>query len=184
MAATQILEKRIVEDGACSVLELHRSLFRSTSARRLRLAFHDEALFLTTVYNWFKEFKRGRTNLTDGLRSHASTATTEDDISAVRLMIEIDKRNYSKLSSIKSNWVPYELKPRDVECRLCTSEMLLARLKRHCAVRISSVLVNSTCSVRARFTSYEDTKNWVNSWIASKDKEFFSLGIRMLPERW
>lgn len=35
-----------------------------------------------------------------------------------------------------------------------------------------------------RFTSYEDTKNWVDSWIASKDKEFFRRGIRMLPERW
>ncbi|GBP03937.1 RNA helicase aquarius [Eumeta japonica] len=35
-----------------------------------------------------------------------------------------------------------------------------------------------------RFISYEDTKNWVDSWIASKDKEFFRLGIRMLPERW
>ncbi|GBO99721.1 Mariner Mos1 transposase [Eumeta japonica] len=34
-----------------------------------------------------------------------------------------------------------------------------------------------------RFTSYEDTKNWVDSWIASKDKEFFRLGIRTLPER-
>ncbi|GBP04368.1 Phosphoribosylformylglycinamidine synthase [Eumeta japonica] len=28
-----------------------------------------------------------------------------------------------------------------------------------------------------RFTSYEDTKNWVDSWIVSKDKEFFKLGI-------
>lgn len=35
-----------------------------------------------------------------------------------------------------------------------------------------------------RFTSYEDTKNWVDLWIASKDEEFFRLGIRMLPERW
>ncbi|GBP46371.1 Mariner Mos1 transposase [Eumeta japonica] len=35
-----------------------------------------------------------------------------------------------------------------------------------------------------RFTSYEDTKNWVDSWIASKDKEFFRLRIRTLPERW
>ncbi|GBP63236.1 Mariner Mos1 transposase [Eumeta japonica] len=34
-----------------------------------------------------------------------------------------------------------------------------------------------------RFTSYEDTKNWVDSWIASKDKEFFRLGIRTLPEK-
>ncbi|GBP81044.1 Mariner Mos1 transposase [Eumeta japonica] len=35
-----------------------------------------------------------------------------------------------------------------------------------------------------RFTSYEDTENWVDSWIASKDKEFFRLEIRTLPERW
>ncbi|GBP85704.1 Mariner Mos1 transposase [Eumeta japonica] len=34
-----------------------------------------------------------------------------------------------------------------------------------------------------RFTSCEGTKNWVDSWIASKDKEFFRLGIRALPER-
>ena len=34
------------------------------------------------------------------------------------------------------------------------------------------------------FTSYEETKNWVDSWIASKDEEFFKRGIRMLPERW
>ncbi|GBP66365.1 Mariner Mos1 transposase [Eumeta japonica] len=37
---------------------------------------------------------------------------------------------------------------------------------------------------KQRFTSYEDTKSWVDSWIASKDKEFFRLGIRMLTERW
>ncbi|UYV60194.1 hypothetical protein LAZ67_1000361 [Cordylochernes scorpioides] len=34
------------------------------------------------------------------------------------------------------------------------------------------------------FTSYEEAKNWVNIWIASKDEEFFRHGIRMLPERW
>ncbi|UYV65661.1 SETMAR [Cordylochernes scorpioides] len=34
------------------------------------------------------------------------------------------------------------------------------------------------------FTSYEEAKNWVNVWIASKDVEFFQHGIRMLPERW
>ncbi|UYV82729.1 hypothetical protein LAZ67_22000685 [Cordylochernes scorpioides] len=34
------------------------------------------------------------------------------------------------------------------------------------------------------FTSYEEAKNWVDVWIASKDKEFFQHRIRMLPERW
>ena len=35
-----------------------------------------------------------------------------------------------------------------------------------------------------RFTSYEDTKKWIDSSIASKDESFFQRGIRMLPERW
>lgn len=35
-----------------------------------------------------------------------------------------------------------------------------------------------------RFNSYEDIKNWIRSWIASKDEEFFRSGIRMLPELW
>lgn len=35
-----------------------------------------------------------------------------------------------------------------------------------------------------RFHSYEDTKKWVDSWIASKDVSFFRRGIHMLPERW
>ena len=34
------------------------------------------------------------------------------------------------------------------------------------------------------FTSFEEAKNWVDSWIASKDEEFFKRGIRMLLERW
>ena len=32
-------------------------------------------------------------------------------------------------------------------------------------------------------TSYENTKNWVDSWIASKDEAFFRCGIGMLPEK-
>lgn len=34
------------------------------------------------------------------------------------------------------------------------------------------------------FRSYDEAKNWIDSWIASKDEEFFRHGIRMLPERW
>jgi len=35
-----------------------------------------------------------------------------------------------------------------------------------------------------KFSSYENTKKWVDLWIASKDSDFFRCGIRMLPERW
>ena len=34
------------------------------------------------------------------------------------------------------------------------------------------------------FTSYEDTKNWIDNWIILKDEAFFQRDIRMLPERW
>ena len=34
------------------------------------------------------------------------------------------------------------------------------------------------------FRSYEEVKNWIDSWIASKDDQFFRRGIRTLPERW
>ena len=34
-----------------------------------------------------------------------------------------------------------------------------------------------------RFTSYEDTKKWIDLWIFNKDKSFFQRGIRMLPEK-
>ncbi|GBP76725.1 hypothetical protein EVAR_11832_1 [Eumeta japonica] len=63
------------------------------SYNTLRLAFHDEDPSLSTLYNWFILLKRGPTNLTDDLRrGHLSMVTTEDNISAVRPMIETDKR--------------------------------------------------------------------------------------------
>ncbi|GFW05754.1 mariner Mos1 transposase [Trichonephila clavipes] len=34
------------------------------------------------------------------------------------------------------------------------------------------------------FRSYEEVKNWIDSWIISKDDQFFQRGIRTLPERW
>ncbi|CAK1603195.1 unnamed protein product [Parnassius mnemosyne] len=69
------------------------NLSQQESYDRLRLAIHDEAPSRATVYNWFNEFKRGYSNLTDDLREgRPSTATTEDNISVVRRMIQTDKR--------------------------------------------------------------------------------------------
>ena len=33
------------------------------------------------------------------------------------------------------------------------------------------------------FRSYEEVKNWIDSWMASKDDQFFRRGIRTLSER-
>lgn len=33
------------------------------------------------------------------------------------------------------------------------------------------------------FTSYEDIKKWVNSWLALKNEKFFRRSIQILPDR-
>ena len=35
-----------------------------------------------------------------------------------------------------------------------------------------------------QFRSYEDIEKWLDSWIASKDENFYLNGIWALPERW
>ncbi|GBP51279.1 Putative uncharacterized protein FLJ37770 [Eumeta japonica] len=63
-------------------------LSEQESYNRLQLVFHHQAPSLATVYNWFNEFKRGRSNLTDDLpEGRPPTAMTEDNTSAVRLLI-------------------------------------------------------------------------------------------------
>ncbi|GBP81408.1 Putative uncharacterized protein FLJ37770 [Eumeta japonica] len=53
----------------------------------------DVSAALAIVYNWRNELRRGRTKVTDDLREgRPPTATTEDDVSAVRLVVETDKR--------------------------------------------------------------------------------------------
>nr|CDS29825.1 Mariner Mos1 transposase [Hymenolepis microstoma] len=33
-------------------------------------------------------------------------------------------------------------------------------------------------------SSYEEEKNWIDSWILSKDEKSYRRGIRQLPDRW
>ena len=54
-------------------------LNQAQSLERLTQAFGDLAPSRTTVFNWFAEFKRGRTSFEDEERSGSpSTAVTED----------------------------------------------------------------------------------------------------------
>ncbi|KAG5322949.1 MOS1T transposase, partial [Pseudoatta argentina] len=43
-------------------------------------------------------------------------------------------------------------------------------------------LAHSLCE--QKFTPYEDCTKWFDSWISSKDEQFFRRGIHSLPERW
>ena len=56
------------------------------------MAFGDEALSNKTVYNWFTEFQRGRTFLSDGFREgRPSTSVVATNVGAVSEMIERDR---------------------------------------------------------------------------------------------
>ncbi|GBP30730.1 hypothetical protein EVAR_75954_1 [Eumeta japonica] len=75
-------------------LGMNKNLSQQESYNRLRLAFHDDSPFIAIVYNWSNKFERGRTNLTeDLLERHPYTATTEVNISAVRLMMRHTKND-------------------------------------------------------------------------------------------
>ena len=66
---------------------------------RFHLAFGDEAPSNRTVYNWFVEFQRGRTFLSDEFHEgRPSTSVVATNVDAVREMIERD--NISRDSGI------------------------------------------------------------------------------------
>nr|CUU98081.1 hypothetical transcript [Hymenolepis microstoma] len=63
-------------------------------------------------------------------------------------------------------WVPHELKPRDVEQRLIYPDVApsdFAHLFRSMAHGLAD-----------QHSSYKEVKNWIDSWILSKDENLFS----------
>lgn len=76
-------------------------LKQKESIERLRAAFGEEAPSSATVYNWFAEFNRGRISLEDEAREgRPCTAVTEENINAVRELIEADRHvTYVEISS-------------------------------------------------------------------------------------
>lgn len=69
------------------------SLTQQQSIERLRVAFGDDAPSRTTVFEWFAEFRRGRRSLEDEARTGRPVeATTNENIAAVRAMVEEDAR--------------------------------------------------------------------------------------------
>ncbi|EFN76296.1 Histone-lysine N-methyltransferase SETMAR, partial [Harpegnathos saltator] len=97
---------------------------------------------------WFQKFKNGEFNVEDKERSGRPKVYEDTELEALleedscqtqeelALTLEVTQQAIShRLKSLgmiqkQGNWVPYELKPRDVERRFCTCEMLLARHKR------------------------------------------------------
>ena len=109
--------------------------------------YGDHALAERTCQKWFARFKRGNFDLEDEERpgqakkfedeeldpllDQDSCQTQEELAKTLGVTHQAISRRLKALgfTQKQENWVPHELKPRDVERRLCISEMLLERHK-------------------------------------------------------
>ncbi|GBP20773.1 Mariner Mos1 transposase [Eumeta japonica] len=115
--------------------------------------YNEVALSERTCREWFQKFKNGDLDVEDKDRSggpkNYADAELEEDSSQTQkelaLTLEVSQRAVShrlkSLGSIhKQGWVPYELKPRDVELRLYMSKMLARHKKKVFYVKSSLVM--------------------------------------------
>ena len=72
--------------------DFKRGLGQAESLANLSAAFGDEAPSRATVFRWFAEFKRGRSFEDEPRSGRPSTAVTEDNVTAVRSMLQHDRR--------------------------------------------------------------------------------------------
>ncbi|KAG5313215.1 MOS1T transposase, partial [Pseudoatta argentina] len=161
-----------------SAAEAHRILVQT---------YGDNALSDTTCRDWFRRFKNNDFELEDKERSGAPKKFQDKELgqlldedpsqtlSELGKILQVDESTVSKrfkglgMIQKQGHWVPYELKPRDVE-----RQNLYFHLFRSMAHGLAD----------RRFHSYEEAQKWIDSWIASKDMSFFRRGIHVLPERW
>jgi len=117
----------------------------AAEARRLLVeAYDDAALSERSCRERFQKFKNsefdversGRPKVYEDAELKALDEDSCQTQKELAFTLEVTQQTISHcLKSLgmiqkQGNWVPYELKPRNVECRFFTCEMLLARHKR------------------------------------------------------
>jgi len=130
---------------------LHYFIQRKSAAEAHRIlveTYNDHALSETTCRDWFRRFKNNDFDVEDKERSGAPKKFEDKELEA--LLYEDSRQTLTELAGSlgvdhttiskrlkalgmiqkQGHWVPYELKPRDVERRLFTCEQLLQRQKR------------------------------------------------------
>ncbi|KAG5327625.1 MOS1T transposase, partial [Pseudoatta argentina] len=130
---------------------LHYFIQKKSAAEAHRIlvqTYGDNALSDTTCRDWFRSFKNNDFELEDKERSGAPKKFQDKELE--QLLDEDPSQTLSELGKIlqvdestvlkrlkglgmiqkQGHWVPYELKPRDVERRFGTCELLLQRQKR------------------------------------------------------
>lgn len=118
------------------------------SHRLLVDLYGEHALAKTQCFEWFSRFKSGDFDIKDKERPGQPKKFEDEELEALldqdscqtqeelAESLGVDQATISRrlkaLGFIQKmgNWVPYELKPRDVERRFCMSEMLLERHKK------------------------------------------------------
>ena len=118
------------------------------SHRMLSSSYGEDAISERTCREWFQRFKKGDFNVEDRhsggrekvfedseletLLSEDSRQTQDELARSVGVTQQAISKRLKAMGMIQKEgtWVPYELKPRDVERRLCVCEQLLQRQKR------------------------------------------------------
>jgi len=121
----------------------------AVEARRLICnVYGEDALQESTSRKWFQRFKSGDFCTKDMERSGKPKAFEDAELMAIleedscqtqeEMAIALGTTQQTISSRLKAmgmvqkqgNWLPYELKPRDIERRFCISEQLLQRQRR------------------------------------------------------
>jgi len=119
----------------------------AAEAQRLLVeAYGDIALSEKSCRKWFQKFKNGEFDVEDKERSEKPKVYEDAELEALldedscqtqkelALTLRSDSTISYRLKSLgmiqkQGNWIPYELKPRNVEHRFFTCEMLFAKHK-------------------------------------------------------
>ena len=127
------------------VILLHYFIQKKSAAEAHRVlveTYGDNALSETTCRNWYRRFKNNDFELEDIVRSGAPKKFEDKELEKlldqyyIQYSLQVDESTVSKrlkalgLIQKQGHWVPYELKPRDVERRFPKCELLLKRQKR------------------------------------------------------
>jgi len=125
------------------------NLKKSTAeAHRLLVELYGDAVLSERSCEWFQKFKNSEFDVED--KEHSGRPKVYEDVKLEALLDEnscqtqkefaltlrVTQQTISyRLKSLgmiqkQGNWILYELKPRNVECRFFTCEMLLSRHKR------------------------------------------------------
>ena len=126
----------------------HSKKTAAEAHRELQTIYGDAARSETTCRDWFRCFKDGDFDVHDRPREERSKTFEDAELEA--LLYEDPCQTQEELASTlgvtgqaiskrlhalgmiqkQGTWVPYDLKPRDFECRFLANEKLLQRQKR------------------------------------------------------